>query len=421
MRRYQSSEEHNTDQQNTEAQSRDQETLNREEAHANRRRVVEQVAMQVDRETETQAKISPKTQGSGGRERQITRSKPMRYSGSNPSGKVNLWQELISDNPMLQKETLSGRRSLELQTPLKRFFKRLWPLLFLASIYLCIYVFIISVYQNAYQEFINTNGNVRYWPSQTFSDANAYASFKASTASYVGYVLLLIVQFFVVVIGIPATAINKITAERERMNWDSLLMSRMTPMQVMVGKVIPVLKMLRNVLCALLPAIAITAYMGRNINTSNSGIPLRGMIMPQIYMLMASLLNITIAMYFSLKEKQSAKAALGAGRWFAIPTLGTLSATGILYTIYYLFQTSTGTQSTPIPDIVNFLFWFPNIINPIFATVYSLSVNSNDFSGGFLYWLLLPFLYPLGCALVIRNLCRKMMQQFQKSPKNASG
>jgi hypothetical protein len=387
-----------------------------EEARQNRLRVA-----QLSDEQTVKSHVSPKTQGNTVREKQHVKhqTKPMRYVEKRASRRSNLWRELITDNPMYQKETLSSRRAIELQTPIKRFWKRALPLLFLASIYLCIYVFIINVYNNAYQEFIAKGGNIRLG----ISSPDDYARYTAWYTSAYTYALLLIIQFFVTVIGIPAMAINKITAERERMNWDSLLLSRMTPVQVLVGKVAPVLKTLLKVNLALLPALAITAIMARSIEFSDynkAGISLRGFILPQVCLFAASVLNITIAMYYSLKEKQSAKAALGAGRWFAIPTLGAFATTGIFYTIYALFQMATGSPQT-ITDEINFLLWLPNIINPLFVLFYSCMPIQGTPSSYYFYWYLLPYLYPIGCAIMTHLLCKKMMKNFQKSPKDASG
>ena len=430
----------------TEENEEREENREAHEARSNRQRLIALPLPPVA--TAAIPKVSPKTsQADGITERAKQRAKPqksspMRYS-ENKSGKSPLWRELITDNPMYQKETLSGRRSLELQTPLKRFWKRFLPLLFLGAIYLSIYVFIISVYNNAYEEFMNRfmpngyyyknnyfNNNNGDWLKNSYGTAENYAKYVSSGASTGGYSLLLILQFFVVAIGIPATAITKITAERERMNWDSLLMSRLSPLQVLAGKVVPVLKAIGRTTLALLPAILITAYMSVNPQRSVDNLTLRGVILAQVCLVMTALMNVAIGMYFSLTEKQSAKAAVKTGQWFAIPTLGVGAVTGILYTLVYLVQMGSKTPYPQVPDWLHPLLWLPNIINPILAIVETM-IPANNFRHGvvmrfdtwayYLAWLLLPFLYPLGCAVVIRKLGKKMMQKFQDAPKDASG
>jgi hypothetical protein len=385
-------------------------------------------------------RASPKTQGITERAKQKSKpqsqSQPMRYSDrSNASDKISLWQELITENPMYQKEILSGRRSLELQTPLKRFWKRALPLLILAGVYLSIYVFIIGVYSSAYQAFMDKNSNKYYIP-EGFSDPASYAASRAQSTGIAIYFLVLLLQFFVTVIGIPATAITKITAERERMNWDALLLSRLTPLQVLTGKLVPVLKILGRTWLALLPAVAITAYTGRSLsNNYDNGLNGWGVVTGQLCLLITALMNIGIALYYSLTEKQSAKAALKAGQWFAIPTLGMGAVTGILYTLVYMVRMGAGNPN--IPDWIHPFLWLPNIINPIFVTVLAvfpgsmfkevLVGNMNTPGEAFsmwcfyLAWLFLPLLYPVGCGLVIRSLWKKMMRKFQDAPKDASG
>jgi hypothetical protein len=198
---------------------------------------------------------------------------------------------------------------------------------------------------------------------------------------------------------------------------------------------------------ALLPAVALTAYLGRegSIPFYLGGIPLRGVVPVQICLLMTGLLNTTIAMYYSLKEKQSGKAALKTVQWFTIPTLGTAAFTGICFTLLYLFHVITGIANTPLATTQNngfaAFFALPNLINPILVGILT-SIPSSSFEPTvteiintrpigknetflawciYIAWLTVPFLYPAGCVLVIRNLCKRMIGKFHDAPKDASG
>jgi hypothetical protein len=395
-------------------------------------------------------RVSPKAEGIRERARQNTQSKnskPMRTVESS-LGKVGLWRELIADNPMYQKEMLSGKRALELRTPTQRFLRRAVPLLLLGGIYLSVYVFIITIYNNAYQDFVHRFDPDGFYvrtgwtPDEAartdyllrdHGTADNYATRFSQSVSQTGHGLLLALQFLVVAIGIPATAITKITAERERMNWDALLLSRMTPLQILLGKLAPVLQTIGKATLALLPALIITGYMGRAYDERLGyvGFSLWGVVMAQVCLLMTALMNVAIALYFSLKEKQGTKAALITGRWFAIPTLGMGALTGLLYTIVYMVQVAQGVQYPNTPGDLQPFLWMCNLINPIFAVFYSIWPEYNfrlghappDFTWYCYYytWLILPYLYPLGAAAVILRLWRKMVRTFDDAPKDASG
>jgi hypothetical protein len=382
------------------AKNHDKEAQSRAEAHENRLRVM---------------RLSPKI-------------RPAIHAPNSTPSKVSLWEELVTQNPIYQKETLSERRAFELLTPLKKFWKRVFPFLLSACIYLSIFTLMVAIYKYAHSKY------------PLSEDINNHF-FYIKILSIVSYYILLIIQFFVIAIGIPTMAINKITAERERLNWDGLLTSRLTPMQILVGKVIPILKTLTLTALVLLPALAITAYLGREEPqpiqqrglSMNVGLPLRGLVMAQVCLYMTALMNITIGLYFSLTEKHGAKAATKTGRWFAIPTLGTIAVTTLLFALLHLGKLALGKPDANTPEWLNPFLLLPNLINPIAATSQSLNPGSAfqnlltkhyDSTGAlfvrwcyYLTWLLQPYLYSLGCAVVIRVLWKRMLQKFSKTSR----
>lgn len=248
---------------------------------------------------------------------------------------------------------------------------------------------------------------------------------------------LLVLQFLVMAIVIPALAATKITSEREKMNWNALLLSRLTPSQVLVGKVAPVIGNILKVMMMALPAVILTGYIGETFvrldGHINDGLTFRGVFLAQVIILAAALMNTVMAFYYSLREKSGAKAGFATARWFGIPTLGMGVATAIFYALYAMFCYVTGNNNVPSPpNWLDSLFWANHVINPMFALYNSLlpspywnSVTSNSYPFSNYFWItmwyVLPIAYPAVALAITVRTAKKMLAFFHKAPKDASG
>jgi hypothetical protein len=403
-------------------------------------------------------RVSPKTQEMyEGRERVKSTHKPTTHRANNMGsnkGKQSGWfAENVTNNPMYHKELLAGRRVLELRTPLQRFLTMSTPFVVLGCVYYSIYYAISWFYNEAYYRFVEASADPSnsLYPMTQLPGASAtkHALEQSMAASGVSYIVLLTLQALIVGIGIPLMAAMKITSEREKMNWNSLLMSRLTPAQILIGKASPVLRMTLLVNLVVLPALLITGLMtilplfsplqssgGQQFGT---GAILtyfgRAFFLPQIIIAVTAVLNTAIALYFSLTQKKSLQANAGAMRWTTLSIVGPAGLTGLFYAIPTLIAFLTNSQTSfSIDPWIHPLLFAPNIFSPLGALIASMipSIafynpnypNTNpDFS--ITLWAFLvgiaPFVYVGTASGMILRLWRKMLAAFEHAPKDASG
>jgi hypothetical protein len=184
-------------------------------------------------------RVSPKTQGNSGNTnavREKQQVKPKHVS----SGTQSLWRELVTENPMYHKELLAGRRNVELRTPWRRFLAKAIPIGILGSIYASIYYAISWVYNEAYTSFLASHIKS---PAQRALE-------QSGIVSAIAYTVIMGLLFLVIGLGIPLIATLRITNEREKMNWNALIMSRLTPAQILIGKAAPVLRLIGMIVTA---------------------------------------------------------------------------------------------------------------------------------------------------------------------------
>ena len=364
----------------------------------------------------------------------------------------NWFAENVTNNPMYHKEMLAGRRVLELKTPIQRLLTISTPFVVLGCIYYSIYYAISYFYDEAYSrnlsELIATNpmvnGKVVILNPDVYAQQMAHASqqawVQAGVASMVSYCILLGLQFLVAGIGIPLMTALKITSEREKMNWNSLIMSRLTPQQILLGKSSPILRTILLVHLVSLPALIITAIMSLPaLNATNSTsfsvapFMLRALFLPQLIILATAVLNTAISLYFSLTQKKSIHANAGAARWTMMTIVGPAGLTGLFYAIpNLLYMMRHQGQTPPWPDWIHPLLALPNVFNPIAALISSLVPNTifiNNYGGYYnptsVIWAFLvgivPFIYLAFATRTTHRLWKKMLEVFENAPKDASG
>ena len=388
------------------------------------------------------------------------RQKSSRVSPKLSPQKKSWLSENITDNPMYQKELLAGRRAFDLKTPMQRFWSRAIPLGALGGVYYSIYYTISWYYQEAYNRFIaavDPKSAYHYLTQRPHASPTKYAMEESIMASMVSYCVILVLLFLVTAVGIPLLAARKITAERERMNWNALLMSRLTPSQILIGKMAPILRTVGIVHLTALPALLITALMcsipvinevtdprWSQINNSSTLSDIlvwmsRATLLSPLTILATALLNTTIATYFSLIKKKSLEANQGTIRAITMPLIVPLGITGLCYAlpnIISLVQNKMQQSTLNFPAWIHPLFFAPNIFNPMGALIASLFPGvflrySYDSTGPisapleYQIWAFLvaiaPFVYLATTLGLTHTLWKKMLRVFENAPKDASG
>jgi hypothetical protein len=440
----------------------EEKNINGEEARENRLRnpsppfaiaevpLVEKTPLaSVTKITKITERVSPKTQGNTGnisavREKQQV--KPKRVS----SGTQSLWRELVTENPMYHKELLAGRRNVELRTPWRRFWAKAIPIGILGSIYASIYYAISWVYIDSYTRF-----DASTMKESTKSPVQ-YALEQSMIVSAIAYTVIMGLLFLVIGLGIPLIATLRITNEREKMNWNALIMSRLTPAQILIGKAAPVLRLIGMIYLAALPALIITALlvifpaftaldqMKKSPDLSSANMPqisdivwwfLRVAILPPLVIGATAILNTMIATYYSLVKKRGGEASVGTMRGTFLLIFGPIGLTGLLYAVPNIISLI---QNKMQESTVNFLPWVhpllfsPNIFSPIGALIASFwpqimlrnyETGQYAFSDKIWFYLvaIAPFVYIVTALGLTRAIWKRMLKVFENTPKDASG
>jgi hypothetical protein len=368
-----------------------------------------------------------------------------------------LWRELVSENPMYHKELLAGRRNVEMRTPWRRFLAKAMPIGILGSIYASIYYALSWVYSNAYAAFIaatNNTGHSAYYET-TLPNASPikYALEESIAVSAVAYTVIMALLFLVIGIGIPFIATMRITSEREKMNWNALIMSRLTPAQILIGKAALVLRVIGMIYLAALPALIITALLvlfpvisiqEKYPPSPNAYSPtaldvgvylLRTALLPHLVILVTAALNTMIATYYSLVKKRGGEASVGAMRGTLLPIFGPLGLSGLLYAVpncILFFQNKMQASNVNFADWAYPLLLSPNIFSPIGALLASFypqvslinpGTGQYAFSDSLWFYLIgfAPFIYIATALGLMRQIWKQMLKIFEHTPKDASG
>lgn len=203
--------------------------------------------------------------------------------------------------------------------------------------------------------------------------------------------MFLIFEALVFTLGVPASMYAAVSGEREKLTWDALLMTRLTPAQVVAGKLLWRVALVFAISLLFLPPLLLGHAYGKHEQYS-----LSGLIQAQAALTAWGLLLAAFSLYVSACTRRG------------VTTLSLLSGSllGFLIVVPGLFALFGGDPAiksgTPL-EYVGALFVH---LNP----VYRLVDLADDYHVDFLFWrdLLgrdigvdsaLPLLYTLGAAV----------------------
>lgn len=250
----------------------------------------------------------------------------------------SLWQTLVADNPVYQHE----KRNLPGRTRKAARFER-WALrlLSLPAYYGLIYLFYLS-------------GAL----------PDAHARHIAALGIYSGLMGLVSVALCIGLEG----ATYAISREREKRTWEALLLTRLTPQQILLGKLLPRYEGLLEIVAWLAPAILLCGVLG--------GVPLGS------FLLTAAVAAVTAALSVARMARimllHGVAKAQGRSVLAKIPGLIILSPafTGIAYTVAALVASSHGdlTDLLRLSPWMHYAAFAPNLLSPMAAFALTLPV-----------------------------------------------
>lgn len=308
-----------------------------------------------------------------------------------PPTVIEWYHHLVTNNPVFHKETLAQQRVHEKKQGSTRTTERALAWLAVVGLYVGFFYLL---------------GKIWGLPNES----------ERSSSGWILHTFLTIIQFLVMVLALPLQAATMITQEREKMTWNALLLSRLSPLQILVGKGAAALRPLWTTFALLLPALILSAFAAQ--------ITLKGIVAAQVILLLTAVLNTSIALCCSLFGKKSAQASGNAGGAVMLTLLGFPAITGLLQAgpwIAYTLMNGGSSYGYVAPEWFNYLAAAINVFNPAVATFFGLTAPSTIPGLPLWLWFLVPTVYVLAAAGTTWAIWQKMLGQFWKAPKDFSG
>ena len=152
------------------------------------------------------------------------------------------------------------------------------------------------------------------------------------------YVVLCAIQMGLMLLAAPAMTGGSISGERERQTLDLLLMTKMSSLSIVVGKLMSSMATLSLIMVATLPIFAIAFYFG--------GVSIGSLLIMILYIMVTACMACSLSIFFSCIFKKTVVSMvvvyLLIGGVFCLGTLlATLLQQGLYYTMYQQQATLT--------------------------------------------------------------------------------
>lgn len=160
------------------------------------------------------------------------------------------------------------------------------------------------------------------------------------------YVLLAAVQMALIVLTTPAIAAGSISGERERQTLDLLLVTKMSPLSIVLGKLMSSLAYILLLVVAMLPVFAIIFYFG--------SISILQLVQLFFFVLCSSCMIGSVSVFLSCRFKKTITAIVFTYLIIGLLCFGTLIA--LMFTIFS-YENTNGQE---IPLLLAILILIPN-------------------------------------------------------------
>lgn len=160
------------------------------------------------------------------------------------------------------------------------------------------------------------------------------------------YVLLAAVQMALIVLTTPAIAAGSISGERERQTLDLLLVTKMSPLSIVLGKLMSSLAYILLLVVAMLPVFAIIFYFG--------SISILQLVQLFFFVLCSSCMIGSVSVFLSCRFKKTITAIVFTYLIIGLLCFGTLIA--LMFGIFS-YQNTNGQE---IPLLLSILILIPN-------------------------------------------------------------
>lgn len=132
------------------------------------------------------------------------------------------------------------------------------------------------------------------------------------------YVMLAAVQMALITLTVPALTAGSISGERERQTLDLLLVTKMSPLSIVMGKLMASLAFILLLIVGTLPVLSLVFYFG--------GVRVSSVLVMVCFMLMTALMLGSVSVFFSCVFKRTVVSIMLVYIIMGVLCLGTLAA-----------------------------------------------------------------------------------------------
>lgn len=196
------------------------------------------------------------------------------------------------------------------------------------------------------------------------------------------YAIMAMMQLFLIIVIVPAITGGSINGEKERQTFDLLLVSKMKPVSIIIGKLLAGMGIVIIMIIASAPVFVITIRFG--------GASVKDVFLLMLYFILSALCVGSVSILFSALFKRSSVAMVSLYVLSAFLTIGTI-AFFIIYADYYWMMNTANP-----PEIIYKTVMAINPLTSVLAVVDS-QINAGIFN-------ILSFGYEFGKELLLRDI-----------------
>ncbi len=209
---------------------------------------------------------------------------------------------------------------------------------------------------------------------------------------------ILALELALLTLIVPASLYASVSGEREKLTWDALILTRLTPAQIVVGKLLSRLALIGGVQVLTAPLLLLSHLCAkRNVEYAGSAL-----VVSQIDLFLWSLLLAGFSLWISTRTKRSVTT-------LALITSALLTFLVLLPSLIFLFGANTGNnspeevrwESTPLQQLSAFLLH----LHPL-SVLFGDLARQHSYQPGDLWYLeklfnTTPWAYGMGALLCL--------------------
>jgi ABC-type transport system involved in multi-copper enzyme maturation permease subunit len=234
------------------------------------------------------------------------------------------------------------------------------------------------------------------------------------------YAIIAATEFCLVLFSVPALTAGAIAGEREKQTLEILLTTKLSPIQIIMGKLASSISMMILLAFSSLPVLALVFSVG--------GVTLKDFAEFMLLIIVTAIYIGSIGIFFSALFKKTTSATVATYGTLLILVIGTIGAAWVINVIIQMKLDDINIEGTiyQVADIGNWLLlWLINPAVTCFAMIerqIGTGKELNDFLGNFgsvsLYirnnWFLISTVLQLGISILLLSFSSRLLNPLRK-------